>query len=70
MSAQFKVSKDAARKEFDGSNSLFNACWRVYLGYLKGAIDNPSDQSDVDSWLRAIAAEKVNNPKSSFYIYG
>lgn len=66
----FKPAKTAARKNFDGSSNLFEACWQLYRKYLRGAIDNPSNQADVDSWLEQIASEKVNNPRSSFYIYG
>lgn len=63
-------NKRAARKVFRGSERLFQACWRQYLSYLRGAIDNPDSQTDIDSWLDSIASEKVNNYKSVFYIYG
>jgi hypothetical protein len=66
----FELSKKEAKRNFNGSNRLFEACWRTYRGYLNGGIDNPKDQGTVDAWLKEIAAEKVNNPKSSFYIYG
>lgn len=49
---------------------LFSACWRQYCAYLRSAIDNPHSDSDVLDWLDSIASEKVNNPKSKFYIYG
>ena len=54
-------------QDFDGSEALFNACWRqlkkeVYTGSM------PEDE--VSAWLEAFAAERVNNPKSRFYIYG
>jgi len=63
--------KRAARRSFEGSPDLFDACWRQLLQWVRqGAIDDPPDQSDVDDWLEQIAAEKVNNPRSRFHIYG
>jgi hypothetical protein len=52
-----------------GSDAFRRACWRTYLGYLRGT-DDPQSDSDVLGWLENIASEKVNNPKSKFYIYG
>lgn len=66
----YVVDRAASAKNFDGGAALFASCWRTYLGYLRGAIDYPSSQSDVDGWLEQIASEKVNNPRSKFYIYG
>ena len=65
-----KINKAKAKEIFDGTNDLFNACWKQYREYLKGSIDNPTCQEDIDAWLDTIASEKVNNPKSKFYIYG
>jgi hypothetical protein len=62
--------KCRARINFSGSERLFSACWNQYLAWLRGAIDDPETQADVDQWLDQIASEKVNNPKSVFYIYG
>ena len=62
--------KRAAMNRFDGSQGLFNACWRQYRGYINGSIDDPQDIDDVMSWLDSIASEKVNNSNSRFYIYG
>lgn len=70
MSTTFKLSRRIAESHFDGTRRLFLSCWRTYLAYLNGDIDEPSDQNEVDSWLESIASEKVNDPKSSFYIYG
>jgi hypothetical protein len=66
---EWKLYKAQARKNFDGSKHLFDTCWREYLRNLSGT-DEPNKQSDVDDWLNTIASEKVNNPKSQFYIYG
>ena len=62
--------KRVARKRFDGSNELFDACWRQYRQYVNGGTDDPDDIDDVMEWLDGIASEKVNNPKSRFWIYG
>lgn len=65
-----KIDKAISRKNFEGSNQLFESCWRKYLSYLNGSIDNPDCQENIDSWLETIASEKVNDSKSKFYIYG
>lgn len=66
-----KFHKDHIRDYFSGSNRLFEACYRQYLKWLReGAIDTPVDICQVVQWVDSIAAEKVNNPRSSFYIYG
>lgn len=65
-----KLDRKASRENFDGSDRLFAACWRQYLTYLAESIDNPTCQSDIDGWLESIASEKVNNPRSVFYLYG
>jgi hypothetical protein len=58
------------RAKFRGSNRLFKACWSTYRAFLRSSIDSPSDDEEVHTWLDTIAADKVNNPKSTFYIYG
>jgi muramidase (phage lysozyme) len=67
---EFKLSKSAARANFVGSERLFNSCWRKYREFINGAIYEPEDQDEVDQWLDYIAEDKVNNPCSSFYIFG
>lgn len=67
---QWKNIKRDAKSRFDGSEDLFNACWKKYCNYLNGAIDQPADIDGVMSWLESIASEFVNNSKSRFYIYG
>ena len=62
--------KSHYRAGFDGSDALFDHCWRMYRAALAGAIDNPEDDSDVQGWLEAFASEAVNNSRSRFYIYG
>jgi hypothetical protein len=58
------------RRTFDGSDHLFTAAWRRYLGYLNGAIDAPGSDQDVRDWLDQIAGELVNDGGSRFYIHG
>lgn len=61
-------SKGTCKGQFSGSERLFAACWRDLLRYRRHTeIDT---QADADRWLDQIAGEKVNNPKSSFYIHG
>jgi hypothetical protein len=62
--------RKCAMRKFDGSTRLFNACWHQYRSYVKGAIDDPTCLADVTDWLDTLASEKVNNSRSSFYIYG
>jgi hypothetical protein len=59
-------------KHFKGNSSieLFKSAWAEYIGYLRGAIDDPDDESDIVNWIEQIISAKVNNPKSKFYIYG
>lgn len=62
--------KKKCRGKFDGSNALFEACWRRYSKY-RGDFDiDTTDVDEVLEILETIAAEKVNNPKSRYYIYG
>ena len=51
------------------SNRLVSAAWRQYRAYLS-VIDEPRDDSDVLDVLDSIISEKVNNPKSVFYLRG
>lgn len=58
------------RKYFQGSGRLFRASWGQYTRYLQGSIDDPRDDQDVISWLDTIAADKVNDSRSTFYMRG
>jgi hypothetical protein len=62
--------KRAAASRFDGSSDLFNSCWRKYQREILPGTDNPENIADVMNWLDALAAEKVNDSASRFYIYG
>ena len=67
---RFRLDRKAAAYNFAGSLRLFDSCWREYGNLLAGGWDEPTSQLDVDQALDQIAAEKVNNPRSPFYIYG
>lgn len=58
------------RRLFDGSDRLFDYCWKQYRALLRSDIDNPRDDSDVVGWLTDLASHSVNSSRSSFYIYG
>ena len=61
----FVVGKPSLyRAEFEGSDRLFRACWRMLAQF------SPTDDVNVMEILDSVASEKVNNPRSSFYIYG
>lgn len=51
------------RNHFDGSDALFEYCWRkaryAYCG-----------DGDMQEWIEQFAAEAVNDEKSKFYMYG
>ena len=58
------------RDLFDGSDRLFNDCWREYRRLLASDIDDPQSDEDVMQWLDELASERVNSGRSPFYIYG
>ena len=58
------ITKKEARKHFEGSARFFEACWRELNTLGQDYFD------DSRAALEQIASEKVNNPRSSFYIYG
>ncbi len=64
-SRERRAAKSNFRKTFIGSNRLFEACWREALKYKRLYLEEISEEL-----LEQIASEKVNNPKSSFFIYG
>lgn len=59
--------KQQARINFDGSDRLFNYCWRRLLQWERdgGVIDGCDDE-----WLECEASRVVNDELSSFYITG
>ena len=55
---------------FDGSERLFNNCWRELAADISNGLNEFDDDNDVLRVLDEIASIKVNNPKSKFYMYG
>ena len=71
MANEFEIKpRHHYRPTFDGSDRLFAACWETYRTMLQNSIDYPQDDEDVMRWLDTIAADKVNNSASSFWMYG
>jgi hypothetical protein len=53
------------------SGSLFASCWRQYMEWRRqGAIDDPASDDEVLDFLDTLAAERVNDSASRYYIYG
>jgi len=63
-----RVSKlcSRCREKFDGSDKLFSHCWSFFWKEF----DAPYDFEQLTETLDSIAAARVNNPRSSFYIHG
>jgi hypothetical protein len=61
--------KAQCRRQFDGSNELFAACWRQWLRDGQWTYANPSVKF-IAKYLDDVASEKVNNSRSVFYLYG
>lgn len=52
------------------SDRLFSASYRQLRNWIRqGAIDTP-DLFAAQEWMEQLLSERVNNPRSSFYIYG
>jgi hypothetical protein len=66
---EYRARRGEARRRFDGSERLFNACWRELLWYERNA-DVCGSEIEVDSVLHGAASRRVNNERSSFWIYG
>jgi hypothetical protein len=56
-------TKSDFRKNFEGSDCLFEYCWRKAKRMYYG-------DGDMFELLEAIATQAVNDEKSRFYIYG
>jgi hypothetical protein len=69
MTRDERYRKSAARKRFDGSARLFNACWREMLWFEHNS-DSMDGDCEIDAFLDNAASRRVNDSRSSFYIYG
>ena len=63
------VSRKDARAAFDGSARLFAVCWRE-LRWFERETGERFDAAQVAEFLHDAAARRVNNPRSSFWLYG
>lgn len=70
MSSYTLKPKRYYRNLFRGSTRLFDACWRVYRERFMEGVEEASSDHDVLVALDWHASRMVNNPSSSFYIYG
>ena len=61
-----KKLKTASKNQFNKSDRMFNYCWYIFWRDC----DPPSCIEDVMEALNNIATKQVNDPNSSFYIYG
>jgi hypothetical protein len=61
--------KQSARERFGGSNRLFAACWRDLLKFERES-DFIGGDIELDAVLNEFASRRVNNSRSSFWIYG
>ena len=60
--------KSRLRKDVDDRPVLFDACWKEVMRFAnQGDI---VDYEHLKELYNSIASEKVNNPRSKFYIYG
>ena len=65
---QVTAFKKKLRKQVNDNGNLFDACWREVLKYARQA--DIHDYSQLYNLYNNIASQKVNNPRSKFYIYG
>lgn len=62
--------RDLRRKFPHESSRLFQACYRQLLQWIRqGAIYMP-DLDEACNWMDLLISERVNNPRSQFYMYG
>ena len=63
-----EVKRQFREKNSLDSDALFNASWRVLLQFF--AQGDVCDEHHMQELYDSIVSEKVNNPRSKFYIYG
>jgi hypothetical protein len=67
-SKQVTALKNRLRKDVGDRPALFDACWRMIMKFAnQGDI---SDYQHLRALYDSIASEKVNNPRSKFYMHG
>ena len=60
-----KTKKQFRQENKKDSESLFNAAWSDILYFSRN-----SEIDDLQGLYDSIVSEKVNNPRSKFFIYG
>lgn len=64
-------TKKDFNRHFDGSNRLFERCWKKWLKYTEGISEiNYDSDWDILQFLDERASEEVNDERSPCYIYG
>ena len=72
MTLEEKEKAGTAKKSdyfaaFDGSEGLFNVCWREYTDWSRV---NGEAGLDVLDFIEEVASARVNNPRSVYYLRG
>lgn len=67
-SQEVTALKGRLRKDIGDRPALFDACWREIMKFANQG--DVVDYQHLKDLYDSIASEKVNNPRSKFYIYG
>ena len=60
--------KKQLKQDVRDSDALFEACWREVMIFAKQS--DIYDNNHLKELYNSIVSQKVNNPRSRFYIYG
>jgi len=60
--------KSRLKKKYNDTDRLFNSAWREVLYFARNS--EIRDFEELCAIYEQITSQKVNNPRSSFYIYG
>ncbi len=62
-----EYKKSNFRKTFEGSEGLFESCWGEFLSWFA---DTCNSVYEIEECLDYLASQRVNDPKSKWYITG
>jgi hypothetical protein len=65
-----RMTKEDYWKSFEGSRDLFDECWKMLRREAKHTEIDFNENLDIEQRLKNFASDKVNDPRSRFYIYG
>jgi hypothetical protein len=65
-----RMTKEDYWKSFEGSRDLFDECWKMLRCEAKHTEIDFNENLDIEQRLENFASDKVNDPRSRFYIYG